>query len=279
MPIAAPSERAPLRFDPIYLSEDDLQDLVTFTGLSREACLDRVKTYTSKELADAWRRHDPQTPEAILNFYKSTDLYLWELMQWHASSARYLYWSTLSHFVDRFPPQGGWGRVYDFGCGIGTDGLFLASRGYEVTLVDVDCPAFRFARHRFGRRKLSAKFEESHSLLPVPRHTYDTVVCFDVLEHLPDPIGAAQRLTAALRPGGVFLQQGSFMDMGEHPCHLQSGISDFGGLKWHIHLAALGLRGITSMIYQKTGLASAFVQRARFWFWKATGLWLVRVRP
>lgn len=279
MPIVGPSERGPLRFDPVHLSDDDLGDLATFTGMSRERCLDRVRSYSSRELADEWRRHDPQTPDAILNFYKSTDLYVWELMQWHASTARYPYWSALTQFADRYPPEEGWGRVYDFGCGIGTDGLFLASRGYEVTLTDVDCPAFRFAQHRFSRRKLKARFEESYSLIPAPSNTYDAVVCFDVLEHLPDPVGAVKRLLSSLRPRGVLLQQGSFVDTGEHPCHLESGISDFGGLKWHIQLSALGLRGVTGMVYQKTDAITTLVQRARFRLWKATGLWLVRVRP
>jgi SAM-dependent methyltransferase len=277
MPMTVPTERAPVRFDPIHITDDDLDDLVTFTGLSRDQCLERVRSYSLNELAEAWRRSNPNTAEAVQDFYRKTDLYLWELMQWHSSPLRYPYWDSLSYFVEHFPPDAGWRRVYDFGCGVGTDGLFLASRGYDVTLVDVDSPTFRFAQHRFNRRGLGGTFLESSAALPEPTATYDAVICFDVLEHLPDPLEAAQRLIGALRTGGMFLQQGTFTDLGSHPCHLPDGVSRFGGLKWHIHLASLGLRNVTGMLYRKSVFLEGLIQRARFSLWRATGVWLVRV--
>ena len=76
------------RFDPIYVTSDDLDDLATFTGLSREACLKRLQGYSSAEMVGAWRRADPRTIGDILRFYQSTDLYVWELMQWHTSPSR-----------------------------------------------------------------------------------------------------------------------------------------------------------------------------------------------
>ncbi len=201
-------------------------------------------------------------------------------MQWHASPARCPYWEALVTFAGRFPPEVGFRRVYDFGCGIGTDGLFLASRGYEVTLVDVDGPAFRFARHRFERRGMTAKFVESDSSLPEPDGTYDAIICFDVFEHLEDPIEVARRLVSALRPDGILIQQGNFEDAGLQPCHLANGLRHFGGLKWHIHLAGLGLRHETSLMYRKLAAWQDVGQRLRFWLWQGTGLWLVRVgRP
>ena len=43
------------RFDPKYLTNEDLDDLVSFTCLDRDACLDRVQSYSMAELAKAWR--------------------------------------------------------------------------------------------------------------------------------------------------------------------------------------------------------------------------------
>lgn len=148
MPVTLPASAQP-RFDPIYLSDDDLEDLSTFTGMSREACRERLRTYSMAEMADAWRRADPKTPEEILEFYRTTDLYIWELMQWHASPSRYGHWRALSDLTRCWPPGAGYRCVLDFGCGVGTDGLYLASAGYDVTLVDVPGPTFEFARHRF----------------------------------------------------------------------------------------------------------------------------------
>jgi hypothetical protein len=39
------------RFDPQFMSETDLEDLASFTGLGRDACLERVRDYSLPELA------------------------------------------------------------------------------------------------------------------------------------------------------------------------------------------------------------------------------------
>ena len=145
MPLTPPALDALPRFDPLFVTADDLDDLATFWGMTREACLERLKCYSLREMAEAWCRAGPRTPQEILSFYQNVDLYVWELMQWHASAARTSYWHVLVSVAARYPPAAGYRRVYDFGCGVGSDALFLASRGYEVTLVDVDGPALRFA--------------------------------------------------------------------------------------------------------------------------------------
>jgi len=151
MPVRPLVLDAPPRFDPVYLSQEDLDDLVSFTGLSQDECLARVRSCSMKNVASSWMQANPKIPEEILAFYASADGYVWELTQWHASEARRSYWQALQTIVDRFPPQAGYSRVLDFGCGIGTDGLFLAEHGYDLTMVDVDGPSFRFAQHRFAR--------------------------------------------------------------------------------------------------------------------------------
>jgi len=275
VPVEPPSDLED-RFDPRYLTEDDLADLSSFTGRSVDECLTRVRNYSWSEMAEAWRRADPREPEEILGFYRSTDLYVWEQAQWHASPDRRPYWKGLQVLLRDFPPGRGFHRVLDFGAGIGTDGLFLASHGYEVTLVDVDGPAFRFAMHRFERRGLPARFLVSRSMLPQPDADYDVVVSFDVFEHLPDPLGAARRLVNALRPGGVLLQSGGFVDEEHYPCHLSDGIRRFGNGRWDRYLIGMGLRGRGPGLYVRPGLTVSTVQRLRSWVWRVTGLWLAR---
>jgi SAM-dependent methyltransferase len=278
VPVKPPVLDAPPKFDPAYVTEDDLDDLASYTGLDRGACLQRLRDYSPSELGAAWRRVAPRTQEEILDFYRSTDMYIWDLMQWHASNARRLYWQALAYVTEHYPADSGWGRVCDFGCGIGTDALFLASHGYAVTLVDVDSAVFRFARHRFERRGLKATFVESQSMLPALRDKFDVVLCFDVFEHLPDPLEAARRLVGALRDGGLLVQQGSFADSGDHPCHLADGVVRFSGLKWHIHLAGYGMRTVSGLVYRKTFGIERLAQHARYQLWRATGAWLLWVR-
>jgi SAM-dependent methyltransferase len=265
------------RFYPINLQDEDVEDLATFTGLSPGECRERVASYSSAELTAAWRRAAPSTHAEIVEFYRSTDLYLWDLMQWHSSASRDQYANALGWFATNFPPEAGFGRVFDFGCGIGTDGIYLAERGYQVTAVDVGGKVLDFARHRFKRRGLQASFLESRTVVPEVAATFDAAVCFDVFEHLPQPLAAARRLVGALRPGGILLQQASFGGSAEHPYHLEEGVARYGGMKWHIHLCGLGLVNKHPMAYQKVNGRAAVMQRARYGLWRATGLWLVNV--
>jgi Methyltransferase domain len=140
--------------------------------------------------------------------------------------------------------------------------------------VDVGGPTLEFAKHRFARRQLPAKFVESESDSPVLDGQFDVIVCFDVFEHLQRPLDAAKSLVGALSLGGVMLQRATFEDEGNHPCHLESGIRHFGGLRWHIQLIGLGLTSETNFVYRKATGVERLVQTARYEIWRATGLWL-----
>ena len=161
---------------------------------------------------------------------------------------------------------------------MGTDALFLAERGYEVTLTDVEGPTLRFARHRFTRRGRTARFLPSASMVPEPDAVYDVAICFDVFEHLPEPLDAARRLVAALRTGGLLVEKGSFSGSDTHPYHLKGHEARYGGLRWHCWLSGLGLRYVGgNTIHRKAGGLEALVQRARYGLWRAAGLWVLRV--
>jgi SAM-dependent methyltransferase len=268
---------APARFDPQYITEDDLADLASFTGMGTDECLERVRSYSMTEMAKAWEAVNPTSPSEVMAFYQTTDLYVWELMQWHSSAARTPYWDALVHFAELHPSSDGFRLVFDFGCGIGTDALFLAQRGYAVTAVDVDGPAFAFAQHRLARRGLDCRFVVSTSPIPHPDELFDAAICFDVFEHLSDPLEAARSLVGGLRPRGILIQQAGFGDDGVHPCHLRSGIECFSGLRWHINLVGMGMRNEGSLNYVKCANPDRWIQKARFGLWKMTGLWVTKV--
>lgn len=51
--------------------------------------------------------------------------------------------------------------------------------------------------------------------IPVDDHTYDTVLCMDVLEHTLNPFAALEEIRRVLKPGGVLLASAP-MDFREH---------------------------------------------------------------
>ncbi len=104
------------------------------------------------------------------------------------------------------------GRALDAGCGHGTDTLWLAGRGWQVTAVDFALPALRFARRTAEEMgpDLAKRIEWIEADLatwtPEP-NAYNLVVSLYV--HVDGAVEEmAQRLASGVAPGGTLLLVG-----------------------------------------------------------------------
>jgi SAM-dependent methyltransferase len=98
------------------------------------------------------------------------------------------------------------GHVLDAGCGTGEHALLAASRGAEVTGMDLAPTAIARARAKAAERGLRARFLIADALdLPRQGLTVDTVIDSGVFHVFDDEDRARYiaGLAAALRPGGV----------------------------------------------------------------------------
>jgi len=96
------------------------------------------------------------------------------------------------------------GRLLDIGCGNGR--LLLRARrdGWQVKGLELSAEMAAFAAERVGCEVLTDDFL---TLEPAPedREAFDVVSLRHVLEHLPEPLLAMQKISALLRPGGLLL--------------------------------------------------------------------------
>jgi len=90
-------------------------------------------------------------------------------------------------------------RLLDLGCWVGFLLAEAGARGWEAVGVEPSQFASGYARDRLGLDVRTGDLLTS----PLPLEHYDAIVMGDVIEHLPRPGEALDRMAALLRPGGV----------------------------------------------------------------------------
>lgn len=126
-----------------------------------------------------WRR---QNPNALLKGNKDI------------SFLKYLLWDRV---VRKRVPQG---RLLDAGCGEGRFLRWAERRGYDTYGIDIsEFAVAKLSKHQLRRAKLLVA---EVGALPFRDRFFDVIVCFDVLEHLADPIVALLEVNRCLRRDG-----------------------------------------------------------------------------
>jgi len=157
------------------------------------------------QMANLWRGR-PEG-QAELEFYERDDVgtaYVTDLALFQQKMGGHLT-AQLKDIKDRY--------VLDFGSGIGTHALILASQGCTVDCVEVNQVMRDFTQWRAEKRGLKVNFVDK------PKGGYDTALCYHVLEHVPNPQEVADSIVAALNPGGRIFTESDFEDEGAHPMH------------------------------------------------------------
>jgi SAM-dependent methyltransferase len=97
------------------------------------------------------------------------------------------------------------GDVLELGPGYGITTRWLADHGGRLTAVEVDPDLAAGLRGQFdGEVDIH---QADATALPFPDNSFDTVVCFTMLHHVPSPAQQNRLFAEArrvLRPGGVF---------------------------------------------------------------------------
>jgi glycosyltransferase involved in cell wall biosynthesis len=100
-------------------------------------------------------------------------------------------------------------RILEIGSGIGNISRQLPKREL-LTLSDTDVQYQRLLKQAFGAFEMveviGLDLCEDQSFAKV-RHTYDSIVCLNVLEHIEDDQAALKRMASLLAPGGRLILQ------------------------------------------------------------------------
>ncbi|HEY2786773.1 MAG TPA: class I SAM-dependent methyltransferase [Fimbriiglobus sp.] len=113
-------------------------------------------------------------------------------------------------FVDRFSAittEWHGSRVLDFGCASGGLSLRLRELCPEVVGIDIDRPKVEFAQQLVRDNRLTGVefLAYDGGAVPLPDESFETVLCVDVVEHLPVLHRFVADFYRVLKPGGLFL--------------------------------------------------------------------------
>jgi SAM-dependent methyltransferase len=194
-----------------YTHCDDLEEV-------KDCCLNAVATLKGQWGAQV----DPDSRQSIEQFYDQSQATMYELMWWHTlvdDNSPLAYVTAL-----QFAQQHGCRTYVDFGAGVGSGGILFARHGFEVTLADISSTMLQFSQWRLQQRQLPATYIDL-KVQCLPPGAFDLVTAMDVFEHLVDPVETAERLWAALKPGGFLFARLSGEENEDRPQHI---VRDFG---------------------------------------------------
>ena len=88
-------------------------------------------------------------------------------------------------------------RVLEAGCGSTAHLSFPA----PCHMTGIDISERQLERHKLLEERIVGDLQTYR----LPAASFDAVVCWDVLEHLRDPVAAVKNMAAAVRPGGILV--------------------------------------------------------------------------
>lgn len=180
----------------------------TLTGTIEQYWTRRASSYTEvvkKNLAEGW--DSKWADELIKNFPKTEGRYL---------------------------------KVLDIGTGPGFYAIILASRGYDVTAVDLSEGMLEQAKANAGELAEKIRFLKMDAqTLEFPDNEFDVIVTRNLTWNLPDPVKAYGEWRRVLRDGGVMLnidsnwyaylfdEEKKNEKQAERDCTVQAGVEDY----------------------------------------------------
>lgn len=170
--------------------------------------------------------------EAIEHFYSDSDAFLFELAVWNRTRLkRSMRRWTIRKLADEAARIGRPLRVLCFGDGIGTESLAVALAGQTVTYFELPGLSEKLARRLCDAT--SARVEFVTDLSSLETRDFDAIVCFDVLEHVPEPRKLLSLLVGKLTSDGLlFLHAPFYLVLSAYATHLRSNRRYAGRLHW-----------------------------------------------
>lgn len=175
-----------------------------------------------------------QNSSQVIDFYRKTDSYIWELMAANnIVETLYNYGLTLDK-MKRLGIQ----EFLDYGAGIGTFVIAGHEQGFKTVHMDLPSQTSKFAKWRYGIRGIQIQMIEAngdHSDIPKA----NTILCTEVVEHVPDPLSLLDSFAHAIPKRGYLIVSESCKETDKFISHLPAN-KWLGGKRFDLELRRRG---------------------------------------
>lgn len=201
---------------------------------------------------DDFRSANPKTDEELLDWYRRTESYIWELSAYHDDPG-FNYSGMCKGIIDRLKQMGAH-TILVLGDGIGTFSIKAKQDGLEPTYHDLEKGRTEaFASFRFWRNGLGISRYVTQTFKPGTLYDWDAIVTLDFLEHVNNVEEWVREIHLGLKPGGLLVAQNAFNigsgPDGAIPMHLSC--NDHFEKDWDPLLFSLGFEQLSSNWYRK----------------------------
>ena len=171
-----------------------------------------------------------QWTDKLTEFYSQTDAFLYELILWNLNkrkrrmrrrTGKYLYKNIGQNL-----------NILTVGDGLGVDSVYLTRAGHRVTYFETSDYLLAFAKMLFADYAKDVNVLDDPNL--IPKDSFDVVICFDVLEHVPNPPEFVKNITGYLKPNGHLIVHAPFYQIHPStPTHLRSNRKYSGSMRFY----------------------------------------------
>jgi 2-polyprenyl-3-methyl-5-hydroxy-6-metoxy-1,4-benzoquinol methylase len=169
--------------------------------------------YNHHEVANDFNdgRTNVNNSESLLNWYRNTETYIWELSAYHLDQG--FNYSGMCEGIALGLRHSGKNKVLSLGDGIGSLSIRLAQEGLEATYHDLEGgKTANFAQYRFSlEEKLVINTLFTNTFEPkLGDRLFDAVVALDFFEHVVNVEEWAKAVYNTLKKDGVFIPNNAF---------------------------------------------------------------------
>ena len=136
--------------------------------------------------------------KSVMEFYKKTPNYIFELMEYHSTEAK----QRLSNTIIDVCKENNFDKILDFGAGVCQDSINAARNNFDATAADIPGKTFDFGKWRIESKNVKVKTIDIMNEEPLVEN-YDAITCFEVLQHVVNPEKTLVHLRDHLKLGGI----------------------------------------------------------------------------